>query len=86
MKPAVSATSVLRRLISGATTLDARDRAGFVLANGAKRGHPCSMKIIAGIRQHAAGRGLSEDEALKKGLDAESLEFLERGMEVFAQA
>ena len=32
------------------------------------------------------GRGLSEDEALKAGMDEKSAEFVERGAEVYSKA
>lgn len=56
--------------MSGGTAFNARGRAGFVLANGAMRGHPCSVKIIEDLRQRAAEQGRTEDEALEKGMEA----------------
>jgi phosphomethylpyrimidine synthase len=44
------------------------------------------MKITEDVRQYAAAQGLSEEEALKRGLEAKSKEFLEKGAEVYAPA
>ena len=48
--------------------------------------HFCSMKITEDVRKYAAERGLSDDEALKAGMDEKSAEFVERGAEVYAKA
>jgi phosphomethylpyrimidine synthase len=48
--------------------------------------HFCSMKITEDVRKYAAEQGLSEEEALKKGMDAKSKEFVEKGAEVYAKA
>ena len=48
--------------------------------------HFCSMKITEDVRKYAAERGLSEDEALKAGMDEKSAEFVEGGAEVYAKA
>jgi phosphomethylpyrimidine synthase len=48
--------------------------------------HFCSMKITEDVRKYAAERGLSEDEALKTGMEEKSAEFVERGAEVYAKA
>jgi phosphomethylpyrimidine synthase len=48
--------------------------------------HFCSMKITEDVRKYAAERGLSEDEALKAGMEEKSAEFVERGAEVYAKA
>ena len=61
-------------------------RAGFILANGAKSAHSCTMKIIEDVRQQAAEPELSEDEALKKGMEARSNEFVVKGAGVYARA
>jgi phosphomethylpyrimidine synthase len=44
------------------------------------------MKITEDVRKYAAERGLSEDEALKTGMEEKSAEFVERGAEVYAKA
>ena len=47
--------------------------------------HFCSMKITQEVRDYAASQKLSEEEALKKGMEAESKEFVEKGAEVYAK-
>ena len=44
------------------------------------------MKITDEVRQYAAEQGIAEDEAVKKGLDAKSKEFVAKGAEVYAKA
>jgi phosphomethylpyrimidine synthase len=44
------------------------------------------MKITEDVRKYAAEQGLSEDEALKAGMEKKSKEFVERGAEVYSQA
>lgn len=48
--------------------------------------HFCSMKISEDVRKYAAAQGLSEEEALKKGMEEKSSEFLNRGAEVYTKA
>ena len=48
--------------------------------------HFCSMKITEDVRKYAAEQGLGETEALKKGLEEKSREFVEKGAEVYAKA
>src|SRR5258706_1536141 len=48
--------------------------------------HFCSMKITEDVRKYAAEQGLSEEEALKKGMEEKSKEFVEQGAEVYAKA
>lgn len=45
--------------------------------------HFCSMKITQDVRDYAAKQGLSEDEALKQGMDEKSQEFKETGAEIY---
>jgi phosphomethylpyrimidine synthase len=47
--------------------------------------HFCSMKITEDVRKYAAEQGIAEDEALKKGMEAKSKEFVEKGAEVYAK-
>ena len=47
--------------------------------------HFCSMKITEDVRKYAAEQGLAEEEALKKGMEAKSKEFVEKGAEVYAK-
>jgi len=63
-------------------------------AEGAKSAHFCSMcgpsfcsmKITEDVRQYAAQQGVSEEEALKKGMEEKSKEFVEKGAEVYEKA
>jgi phosphomethylpyrimidine synthase len=48
--------------------------------------HFCSMKITEDVRKYAAEQGIAEEEALKKGMEAKSREFVEKGAEVYAKA
>ena len=45
--------------------------------------HFCSMKITEDVRRYAAEQGVSEDDALEKGMEAKSKEFLDKGAEVY---
>jgi phosphomethylpyrimidine synthase len=45
--------------------------------------HFCSMRITQDVRDYAAAQGLSEAEALAKGLQDKSSEFLEKGAELY---
>ncbi|MGO8837589.1 MAG: phosphomethylpyrimidine synthase ThiC [Limisphaerales bacterium] len=48
--------------------------------------HFCSMKITEDVRKYAAEQGIAEEEALKKGMEEKSKEFVEKGAEVYSQA
>ena len=48
--------------------------------------HFCSMKITEDVRKYAAEHGVSEEEALKKGMEEKSKEFVEKGAEVYTRA
>jgi phosphomethylpyrimidine synthase len=48
--------------------------------------HFCSMKISEDVRQYAAEQAISEEEAIQKGMDEKSSEFVEAGAEVYQQA
>lgn len=41
------------------------------------------MKITGDVRKYAAEPGMSEEEALKKGAEEKSKEFVEKGAEVY---
>ncbi|PCH65268.1 MAG: phosphomethylpyrimidine synthase ThiC [Bacteroidetes bacterium] len=43
----------------------------------------CSMKITQDVREYAEKQGLSDDEAIKKGLEEKSKEFEEAGGEIY---
>jgi phosphomethylpyrimidine synthase len=48
--------------------------------------HFCAMKITEDVRKFAAEQGLQEQDALKKGMEAKSREFVEQGAEVYSKA
>jgi phosphomethylpyrimidine synthase len=45
--------------------------------------HFCSMKITQDVRDYAASQGLSDDEALKKGMEVKAVEFVKSGAELY---
>ena len=45
----------------------------------------CSMKITEDVRKYAAEQGIGEEEAIKKGMEEKSKEFVEQGAEVYAK-
>ncbi len=47
--------------------------------------HFCSMKITQDVREFAAKHGVSETEALKKGMEVKSIEFVKQGAEIYAK-
>src|SRR5437870_5740896 len=47
--------------------------------------HFCSMRISEDVRRYAAEQGISENEALEKGLKEKSAEFVEKGAELYAK-
>jgi phosphomethylpyrimidine synthase len=48
--------------------------------------HFCSMKITEDVRKYAEEQGIAESEALKRGLEEKSKEFVEKGSEVYTKA
>ena len=46
----------------------------------------CSMKISQDVRDYAAEQGLTEDEALLKGMETKSVEFMKTGSEIYHKA
>ena len=48
--------------------------------------HFCSMKISEDVRKYAADQAISEEEALKKGMEEKSKQFKEQGAEVYTTA
>jgi phosphomethylpyrimidine synthase len=48
--------------------------------------HFCSMKITQDVREYAAKQGLSEGEALAKGMEAKAVEFVKAGAEIYSKA
>jgi phosphomethylpyrimidine synthase len=45
--------------------------------------HFCSMKITQDVRDFAAAQGVSEEDALKKGMEVKSAEFVKQGAEIY---
>ncbi|TAK63615.1 phosphomethylpyrimidine synthase ThiC [Methylobacter sp.] len=45
--------------------------------------HFCSMKISQDVRDYAAEKGIKEEEALLKGMDEKSKQFLEEGADIY---
>lgn len=45
--------------------------------------HFCSMKISQDVRDYAAEKGISDQDALKKGMEEKSIEFVKKGSEVY---
>lgn len=48
--------------------------------------HFCSMKITQDVRDYAAQLGVDEKEALQKGMEVKSIEFVKQGAEVYHKA
>jgi len=48
--------------------------------------HFCSMKITEDVRKYAAEQNLSEDEALRIGMEQKSRDFANAGAELYAKA
>jgi phosphomethylpyrimidine synthase len=48
--------------------------------------HFCSMKITQEVREFAAKQGISEIDALKKGMEEKAVEFVETGAEIYKKA
>jgi phosphomethylpyrimidine synthase len=48
--------------------------------------HFCSMRITQDVRDFAAKHGVSEDEALAKGMEVKAVEFVKKGGELYSKA
>jgi len=48
--------------------------------------HFCSMKITQDVRDYAAAQGVSEQEALNKGMQQKAVEFVKKGAEIYQKA
>jgi phosphomethylpyrimidine synthase len=46
----------------------------------------CSMRITEDVRKYAAEQKLSEDEALRAGMEQKAREFTEAGAEIYSKA
>src|SRR5438874_4391357 len=48
--------------------------------------HFCSMKITQDVRDFAAKHGLSDEAALKKGMEVKAVEFVKQGAEIYSRS
>jgi phosphomethylpyrimidine synthase len=48
--------------------------------------HFCSMKITQDVREFAAAQGVSEQDALAKGMEIKAVEFVKQGAEIYRKA
>jgi len=48
--------------------------------------HFCSMKITQDVRDYAATQGVSENEALRKGMEEKSVEFVAKGGQIYQKS
>ena len=48
--------------------------------------HFCSMKITQDVREYADKHGVSEADALKKGMEQKAIEFVKKGAEIYQKA
>src|SRR5712672_622148 len=48
--------------------------------------HFCSMRITEDVRKYAAEQGIAEQEAITKGLEEKSKEFVKQGAEIYTKA
>jgi phosphomethylpyrimidine synthase len=48
--------------------------------------HFCSMKITQDVREYALTQGISDDEALSKGMQEKAAEFVRNGAEIYSKA
>ena len=44
------------------------------------------MKITQDVRDYAAKQGISEEEALRKGMKEKAVEFVSKGAEIYSKA
>ncbi|MDH5299793.1 MAG: phosphomethylpyrimidine synthase ThiC [Gammaproteobacteria bacterium] len=45
----------------------------------------CSMKITQDVRDYAAKQGISEEEALQKGMEVKAVEFVKKGSQIYSE-
>ena len=48
--------------------------------------HFCSMKITQDVRDYAAKIGVSDEDALQKGMEVKAIEFVQKGAEIYSKA
>jgi hypothetical protein len=68
--------------LSGSARIDSTN----VLPAGELRGLTKLIKIAEDVRKYAAEQKLSEDEALRAGMEQKAHEFTEAGAEVYSKA
>jgi phosphomethylpyrimidine synthase len=68
------------------TTLSGSGRVDDIKGHpqGELRGQTKLVKITEDVRKYAAEQGISETEAIEKGLKEKSAEFVEKGAEIYA--
>jgi phosphomethylpyrimidine synthase len=44
------------------------------------------MKITQDVRDYAAKQGLTDEDALRKGMETKAVEFVQRGAEIYTKA
>jgi phosphomethylpyrimidine synthase len=74
---------VVRRLVHQTLPQDGAKSAHFCSMCGP---HFCTMKITEDVRKYAAEQAISEEEALAKGMEEKSKEFVKARAEVYAKA
>ena len=55
------------------------------VAGGIGQAASREMNTTKNVRKYAAEQGIAEEEALKKGMEEKSKEFVEKGAEVYAK-
>jgi len=55
-------------------------------ANERSEDNFCSMKITQDVRDFAAKHGVSDADALKKGMEVKAVEFVKQGAEIYSKA
>ena len=50
-----------------------------------KVAHFCSMKITQDVREYARSQGVTEDQALKQGMEEKAVEFKQQGAEIYKE-
>jgi phosphomethylpyrimidine synthase len=48
--------------------------------------HFCSMKITQDVRDFAAKHGVSDEDALAKGMEVKAVEFARKGAQLYTRA
>lgn len=72
------------KLIPRAVAPRLRDEGGSEDGNFSVGG--CSMKITEDVRKYAAEQKLSDEDALRAGMEQKAREFTEAGAEVYSKA